>query len=79
MEMSETTNFGEAVKRLEEIVKQLEQDEVALEESSELFEEGVKLAKLCSDRLHQAEKKIERLTKDGTGHLTSGTGESINE
>ena len=72
-------NFGKAVRRLEEIVKHLEQDEVALEKSSELFEEGVELAKFCSERLHKAEAKIEQLTKDSRGDLTTSPAKSIDE
>lgn len=72
-------DFGQAVKRLEEIVQCLEQDEVTLEESSKLFEEGVKLAKLCSDRLRETEEKIERLTRDDAGNLTSSPVDRIDE
>ncbi len=79
MDSGNKLNFGKAVQRLEEIVRHLEQDEVALEKSSELFEEGVKLAKLCSERLHEAEAKIEQLTKDGRGNLTTSPAKSIDE
>ncbi|MFC1476064.1 exodeoxyribonuclease VII small subunit [Candidatus Zixiibacteriota bacterium] len=71
--------FGEAVQRLEEIVKKLEQDEVALEESSELFEEGVKLAKFCSRRLNEAETKIEQLSRNGRDELTTSAAQGVDE
>lgn len=66
-------NFADAVQRLEAIVEQLEQEEVMLEESFKLFEEGVELAKFCSNRLNEAEKKFEKLSKDGMGKLETTT------
>ncbi|NLJ80374.1 MAG: exodeoxyribonuclease VII small subunit [Firmicutes bacterium] len=53
--------FEAALARLEEIVRTLEKGEAALEESLELFEEGVKLARLCHQKLDQAETKIKTL------------------
>ncbi len=64
-------SFAEAVDRLESIVNQLDQGEVPLEESFILFEEGVELAKFCSAKLNEAEKKIEKLSKDGLGKLAA--------
>jgi len=70
--MSETANqepvsFEIALKELEGIVKQLETGEAKLEEALELFERGVKLTKFCSQKLDEAEKKIELLVKDSQG------------
>jgi exodeoxyribonuclease VII small subunit len=79
MDSGKKLNFGKAVQRLEEIVKHLERDEVALEESAELFEEGVKLAKFCSERLDEAETKIEQLTEDSRGDLATNPAKSIDE
>jgi len=79
MASTEKIKFGEAVKRLEEIVKQLEGDEIALEESCRLFEEGTKLAQLCSQRLQETEEKISRLIKDSTGKIAIRTVETDNE
>ena len=56
--------FEDAVARLETIVKKLEEGELTLEESSEVFEEGIKLARICSKQLDEAERKIELLLKD---------------
>ena len=53
--------FEQALKRLEEIVGLLEEGDKPLEESLKLFEEGINLAKLCSKRLKEAEKKVEIL------------------
>ncbi len=59
--------FETALARLEEIVEKLEQGELSLDQSLRLFEEGVKLARHCSARLEQAERKVEILLQDRTG------------
>lgn len=63
--------FEAALARLEEIVEELEQGELSLEQSLKLFEEGVKLARLCSVRLEEAERKVEILMKDRAGKLVA--------
>ncbi|MCX5903990.1 MAG: exodeoxyribonuclease VII small subunit [Proteobacteria bacterium] len=61
--------FEEALQELENIVQRLEDGNLSLDESLALFEEGIKLSRLCSQRLDEAEKKIELLLKDGNGAL----------
>lgn len=56
-------SFEEALSRLEEIVQTLEDGDAELDRTLSLFEEGVKLSKLCHKRLESAEKKIEILVK----------------
>ncbi len=56
--------FEQGLNRLEEIVARLEDEDLDLEESLALFEEGVKLAEACSQRLDAAEKKVALLLKD---------------
>jgi exodeoxyribonuclease VII small subunit len=53
-----TPSFEDALLRLEEIVQRLETGEASLEESLTLFEEGIKLARLCSGQLDGAEGKL---------------------
>lgn len=60
-------SFEDALKRLEEIVQRMEGGDLALEDSLGLFEEGVRLTRVCSQRLDEAEKKIELLTRDEKG------------
>ncbi|MDI6785940.1 MAG: exodeoxyribonuclease VII small subunit [bacterium] len=55
--------FENALSRLEKIVNCFEGEELSLEESLKLFEEGIKLSKHCQDKLDEASKKIEILTK----------------
>jgi len=56
--------FEEALGRLEDIVKKMEAGDMTLEESLKAFEEGIKLARLCSRRLDEAERRVEVLLKE---------------
>ena len=64
---NEPVSFEAALKELEGIVKQLETGEAKLEESLILFERGVVLTRFCSQKLDEADKKIELLVKDSQG------------
>jgi len=55
--------FEESLKKLEDIVNKLEGGDLALEESLKLFEEGIKLSRLCTKQLEEAERKVEILLK----------------
>ncbi len=59
--------FEEALKHLEEIVEQLEQGETPLEETILKFQEGLKFARICKEKLKSAEKDILKVTKEGDG------------
>jgi len=61
--------FEVALEELETVVEQLETGELSLEESLQAFEKGVGLVKFCSQKLDEAEKKIEVLSKDKDGKL----------
>ena len=50
--------FENDIERLEEIIKLLETGNVALDESVSLYEEGLKLAKKCTDELNNAKQKV---------------------
>lgn len=64
-------SFEKDLKRLEDIVAKMEEGDVPLDESMKLFEEGVKLSRLCSERLDKAEKKVEIITADKNGNMTT--------
>ncbi len=67
MSKDEAPPFEEALKQLEEIVQKLEKGELALEESLALYEQGIRLSRLCHAKLEEAEGKIEMLMKDARG------------
>ena len=54
-------SFEEAYSRLEETVHALEEGGLSLAEATRLFEDGMRLARLCSELLSSAEMKITRL------------------
>ncbi len=56
--------FETALNELEEVVSKLEREDLPLEDSLGLFEKGIKLSKLCSKKLSEAEQKVEHLMKD---------------
>ena len=67
--MAKEIKFEDALSELEGIVEKLERGELSLEESLTAFEEGIRLSRICSKRLDEAEKKIEILIKGEDGEL----------
>ncbi len=53
--------FENALERLEKIVSALENGEAPLDTALSLFEEGVKLVKLCNEKLECAEQAVKQL------------------
>ena len=56
--------FESALGDLEKIVGEMEDGELPLEQLIERYEEGMRLVKVCHDKLAEAEQKIEILTRD---------------
>lgn len=63
-------NFEEMFERLEEITNTLENGEISLETSLKLFEEGIELSHLCSEKLDKARQKVEILLRKKDGEYT---------
>ncbi len=63
--------FEDALARLEEIVKELESGDLPLEQSLKMFEEGIKLSRICNKRLEDAERRVEILLKDKSGTIVA--------
>lgn len=59
--------FEEQLGELEAIVRKLEGGDLSLDESLRLFEDGVKLTRQCQERLTEAERRIEYLTRGDDG------------
>lgn len=64
-------SFEEALKKLESIVEAMESDDLPLDQLILRFEEGAALAKLCQDRLSEAEVKVRRLEESLDGVLVA--------
>ena len=54
-------SFEEAYSRLEETVHALEDGGLSLAEATRLFEDGMRLARICNELLSSAELRITRL------------------
>ncbi len=63
-------NFESAMERLERIVAELENGDPPLEAAIRKFEEGMRLARFCSQKLDETEKRIGVLMMDKDGQLT---------
>ncbi|WP_422660715.1 exodeoxyribonuclease VII small subunit [Paenibacillus sp. EC2-1] len=58
-------SFEEALAQLETIVGQLEDGDVPLEKAIDLFQKGMHLSQMCSQKLEQVEQKIEMIVEEG--------------
>ena len=60
----------EAMRRLDEVVAALDSEQADLEEALKLYEEGVRLVRVCNERLQEAERTIRVLSVNGDGEIT---------
>ena len=61
--------FEDALTKLESIVDAMESGDLPLESLIAKYEEGVKLARVCQEKLAEAELKIQQLEKTSGGEL----------
>jgi exodeoxyribonuclease VII small subunit len=59
--------FEDALKKLEKIIEEMEQGDLSLDEALKKYQEGLELSRVCSQRLENAKKKIDVLTKNKKG------------
>ena len=62
--------FEEALKKLEDIVEAMESEDLPLESLLAKYEEGTRLAKICQDKLAEADLKIQQLEKNASGEMS---------
>ncbi|MBI4357774.1 MAG: exodeoxyribonuclease VII small subunit [Candidatus Omnitrophica bacterium] len=74
--MESELKFEKALERLEKIVEDLENGNMPLEDALKKYEEGVKLSRLCTQKISQAESKIETLTRALNDSLESPSPDS---
>ncbi|MCJ7508927.1 MAG: exodeoxyribonuclease VII small subunit [candidate division Zixibacteria bacterium] len=60
-------NFEKGLSRLEEIVEQLESGDLPLDQSLKIFQEGIELFRFCTQKLNDAQKKVEKLVELSDG------------
>ncbi|MEN8190562.1 MAG: exodeoxyribonuclease VII small subunit [Thermodesulfobacteriota bacterium] len=58
--------FENALSKLEQIAEELEDGDLSLEKSLKKFDEGVKLADYCNEKLTDAKAKVELLLEKNT-------------
>lgn len=65
-------DFEASMQRLEEIVRMLDGGTEGLDRSLKLYEEGIKLVRICTETLDKAEQKVKQLSlrMDGSVALT---------
>ena len=51
--------------QLDQIARKLEQEDVGLEESFQLYQEGMKLLKICGEKIDRVEKQLVILDENG--------------
>ncbi|TGK83609.1 exodeoxyribonuclease VII small subunit [Leptospira montravelensis] len=73
MAEKKTVSFEEALRELEDIAEKLERGTLSLEDSISAYERGIELKKVCSERLVDAEAKIEFLSKAPSGETVKAT------
>jgi exodeoxyribonuclease VII small subunit len=61
--------FEESLQKLESIVEMMEAGDLPLESLIARYEEGTRLAKICQEKLAEAELKIQQLEKNAAGEL----------
>lgn len=63
-EKEKELSFEESLSTLEETVKKLEAGDVPLDDAINEFTKAMKLAKVCDEKLKNAEEAITKLVKD---------------
>ena len=77
--MAKSIKFEVAMERLEEIVRKLESGTPDLDESIALYEEAIKLSRLCNEKLENAEQKVRLLVAASDGTITDKAFVGIDE
>ena len=70
-------SFEEALTKLEEIIRELETGKAPLEKSINYYERGVALKEHCESKLKQAQKRIEKISLEDSGEITSQAAEDL--
>jgi len=70
--------FEEGIQRLEAIVEAMEGGDLPLESLMRQFEEGTRLAKVCQEKLAQAEVRIQQIERTPAGEISAKPFEAQN-
>lgn len=64
MDKENNISFEEAMVQLEKIVGKLEEGDVPLEKAITYYQEGMKLSKVCSDKLTNVQEKMTQIMNE---------------
>ena len=67
-------SYEDNVNRLEEILDKMESNDTPLEQNLKLYEEGMKIIKLCQTELSNAEIRVEKLVQDNSYNVEDSEG-----
>ena len=62
-------SFEKALAQLEQVVKEMESGDLSLEDALKKFEEGIRLSRMCHQKLEETEKKIAVLMEKADGSV----------
>jgi len=63
--------FEEALMQLEAIVRELEAGRIKLDDAVVAYEKGIKLKKLCEQKLADAQLRIDKVQIDASGEIVT--------
>ena len=61
----ERLTLEEALLKLDEAVAKLQSDEISLEDSFQVYQKGMELIKMCSEKIAAVENKVLLMNEDG--------------
>ncbi|WP_174613764.1 exodeoxyribonuclease VII small subunit [Virgibacillus ihumii] len=64
MENENNVSFEEAMDQLEKIVAKLEEGDVPLEKAITYYQQGMKLSKVCNDKLKNVQEKMTQIVNE---------------
>ena len=67
---AEEIKLEDAMTRLDDVVRALDGDGRELEDALKLYEEGVRLVRICHEKLSEAERKVKVLKLSAEGEMT---------
>ena len=63
---ADNMTIEEAFRQIEDRIGALEDENITLEDSFREYQEGMNLIKFCHDAISEVEKKVQKITDDGT-------------
>jgi len=70
-------SFEQLLAKLDEAVRKLEAGGLSLEQSTDLYEQGLKLARDCTEKISAAELKITKIRSEYGQNVSSVNQESL--